>query len=89
MAKAIRAETATVYFAPTANRRYITKRAAVRAEARALLTLKYPPEPAEYDESGRCTYAGWSWQDEPRSDELLRRVCRLVVKTVQEKEAEK
>lgn len=70
--------TATVFLAPTARRRYLTKKAAVRAEARALIARKHPTEREEYDDMGRCTYAGFHWSQMPRADELFRRVCRMV-----------
>ena len=69
---------ATVYLAPTARRRYLTKKSAVRAEARALISRKHPTEKGEYDEAGMLTYEGWHWTSLPRSDVLFRRVCKMV-----------
>jgi hypothetical protein len=68
----------TVWLAPTAGRRYFTKRAAIHAEARARIEKKYPTEKSETDDTGRTTYGGWHWSSKPRADVLLRRVCRLV-----------
>jgi len=75
----VRPLTATVWLAPTARRRYLTKRAAITAEARALIKKKHPTERAEY-EQGRMIYSGWHWTSLPRADVLFRRVCRLVGK---------
>lgn len=55
---------ATVYLAPTAGRRYLTRKAAAAAEARALIRAKYP---TERDDAG---YSGWHWSN----DDRLRRV---------------
>lgn len=57
---------ATVYLAPTAGRRYLTRKAAANAEARALIRAKYPTERAEHD----VGYSGWHWSN----DDRLRRV---------------
>ena len=46
--------TKTVYRSTTKGRSYLTKSAAVNAEARALISKKHPPERADYDEIGRC-----------------------------------
>lgn len=71
---------AIVYYAPTAKRRYLTRRAAVSAEARAIIKDKYPNEDTEHDDSGRCTYPGWCWRELNRSEVLHRRLCRLINK---------
>lgn len=68
----------TVWLAPTARRRYLTKRAAIHAEARARIQAKYPSERSHSDEFGRIEDPGFHWSSLPRSDVLLRRVCRLV-----------
>lgn len=78
MERVVRAMPATVYLAPTARRRYLTRRAAIRAEARALIARKYPTEEDEYDDMGRCTYGGFHWTQMPRADELFKRVCRML-----------
>ena len=75
---AIKPMPAIVYHAPTARRRYLTKKSAVRAEARALISRKHPTEKGEYDDMGRLTYEGWHWTNLPRSDVLFRRVCKMV-----------
>lgn len=63
-----------VYHSTAARRTYLTRRAAIHAEARALITRKYPLESAEWD----VGYPGWNWRELPRSDVLWRRVVRLV-----------
>jgi hypothetical protein len=74
----VRGQAATVWFAPTARRRFLTKRAAIAAEARALIEARHPRERQESDERG-ITYPGWSWRELPRSDVLYRRVSRMVL----------
>lgn len=54
----IEEEKATVYRATTAGRRFLTKRAAINAEARAILDKEWPREPAEYDAKGFRIYPG-------------------------------
>ena len=80
-------QTATVWLAPTAGRRYLTKRSAINAEARALILAKHPTEQAERDEIGQ-TYPGWHWSNMPRAEVLLRRVKRLVERHVTKRESE-
>lgn len=69
-------ETATVYRG--GGRRWFSQRAAIKAEAIAIIKRKHPTEPSEHDEMGRCIDPGWHWTSLPRSDVLLRRVCRMV-----------
>ena len=45
----IQTQTATVYYAPTKGRRYLTKRAAIKAEAVAIILKKYPRKDYEPD----------------------------------------
>lgn len=67
----IRVQQATVYFAPTAGRRYLTKRAAINKEARAIIKKYFPDERAcrgEIDGCGPygCGDKGWSLEvDQP------------------------
>lgn len=75
--RTIEARTRVVFYAPTARRHYMSKAAAVKAEARALIKQRYPTEAAERDHIGQ-TYPGFHWMDMPRSDVLYRRVCRVV-----------
>jgi hypothetical protein len=71
----IEERTRKVFYSPKAGRCYLTKRAAIYAEARAIIEERYPSENAE-DDTG---YEGWYWKTSiPRSDVLLRRVARLV-----------
>lgn len=69
--------TRTVYKATTKGRCYLTKAAAIRAEARALIENRHPSERA-YMERGYVVDPGWHWTALPRHEVLYRRVCRLV-----------
>lgn len=71
-----------VFYAETANRHYLTKRAACRAEAAARIRAKYPSEEMETDDGGRTTYPGWHWTQLNRADVLLRRYSRIIFKSV-------
>lgn len=70
----VTAELATVYRASTKGRRYLSKQAAIKAEARAIIMRKHPTERYENDTG----YPGFHWRGLPRSHVLLRRVMRLV-----------
>lgn len=70
--------TRTVYRSPSKGRCYLTKKAAIKAEARALIEAKHPTEAAEHDYEAGYYYPGWYWTALPRSDVLYRRVCRLI-----------
>jgi len=74
----IEMETRTVYRSTTKGRRYLTKAAAITAEARAIIGAKHPSERPEYDRDGRCIDSGFHWSSMERSDVLFRRVRRLV-----------
>lgn len=57
-----------VYFAPTKGRRYFSKQAAIRAEAKAIINKHFPPEiPSPCGEHcGWCNDPGWSLEvDQP------------------------
>lgn len=75
-------EQATVYRG--GGRRWLTRRAAIRAEAVAIIKCKHPTERSETDKQGRCIDPGWHWTDLPRADVLLRRVARMVSATLAE-----
>jgi hypothetical protein len=55
----------------------MTLRAAINAEARAIIQRKYPIEKAEY-ENGHMIYPGSYWRDLPNSDKLYRRMVRVI-----------
>ncbi len=76
----IEATTRTVFRATTKGRTYLTKAAAIKAEARALIEKRHPTEKGEFDGNGYQTDPGWHWMNIHRSDVLYRRVCRLVKK---------
>ncbi len=68
---AVTVETATVYRG--GGRRWFSRRAAVHAEAVAIIKRKHPTE--RFDSE---TGDGFHWTELPRSEVLLRRVRRLV-----------
>lgn len=70
-----------VWFSPARGRHFLTRRAAIRAEAHAKIFDRYPYERPDY-ENGFLTYPGYSIQhDEPeRYQKLLRRMMRLIDK---------
>ncbi len=64
--------TVLVYYSPTRNRRYFSKEAAIKAEAKARIFKKYPSEPYESDTG----YAGYNiWDDRP---EFYQRALRFL-----------
>ena len=71
----IEKQQATVFYAPKAGRRYFTKSAAIKAEAKAIIYAKYPRESFEPD-------TGYSFDIETdcpkRYAIMFRRMCRLV-----------
>lgn len=70
-------KTRTVYFSSAANRTYLTKRAAVSAEAGKLIERKYPTEPYESD-----TGAGWHWKSDARLVRLHKRLVRRILRSL-------
>ena len=65
-------EVVKVYYSPTMNRRYFSKEAAIKAEAKARIFKKYPSEPYESDTG----YAGYNiWDDRP---EFYQRALRFL-----------
>jgi hypothetical protein len=63
----IATQQAKVYFAPTARRRFLTKPAAINAEARAIIKKHIRDEPAHdcsEEECGWCRDPGWRFEDE-------------------------
>lgn len=70
----IERQPATVFWAPTARRRYFTRKAAADAEARALIRAKYPTERPDPDVS----FGGWHWQQDDRLCRLHRRLATRI-----------
>jgi len=67
-----------VYYSPTANRTFITKRGAANAEACAKIRKKYPSEP--YDP---CTGTGFHWiNDLPNGEKIQKRLSDLIFKAI-------
>lgn len=67
-----------VWYAPTAKRHYLTRRAACWSEARAKVERKYPSEPYERD-----TGAGWSWREDEHLCKLVSRIFRRIYRSSQ------
>lgn len=73
----IEEQTAKVWYSPARGRRFLSKRAAIKAEAASLIEQRYPTEPQERDNIG-VTYAGFHWHSLPRAHVLHRRLCRII-----------
>lgn len=73
-------EVVKVYYSPTRNRRYFSKEAAIKAEAKARIFKKYPPEPYESDTG----YSGYNiWDDRPEFyQRALRFLSYLIKKSI-------
>ncbi|WP_414492025.1 hypothetical protein [Stenotrophomonas maltophilia] len=65
---------ATVYLAPTKGRRYLSKRSAVRAEARALLDRKYPAETGDESDG----FHSWHWSNDEHLQRVYERLARFI-----------
>lgn len=74
----IEPRTHLVWYAPTARRHFLSKRAACVGEARARIKAKYPTERTIFEEDE----PGWSWHDLPRSEELLKRYARVLFRSL-------
>ncbi|BCU55118.1 hypothetical protein ENKO_17120 [Enterobacter kobei] len=77
----ITVEMRKVYFSPSRGRHFLTRRAAIRAEAHAKIVERHPYERPDYD-NGFLTYPGYSIKhDEPeRYQKILRRMMRIIDK---------
>lgn len=83
---AITVDTAKVYRSSKKGRRYLTLKAAIHAEAVAIISNKYPRESPEFNDNGMCSYGGYYWREDiPRSDVLLRRLSRIVRNSIEAK----
>lgn len=76
--------TKKVWFSPARGRHFLTRRAAIRAEAHAKIFDRYPYERPDYD-NGFLTFPGYSIQhDEPeRYQKMLRRMMRIIDKSTE------
>lgn len=74
----ITSEVSIVFYSQLKGRRYLSKSAAINAEARALIEKKHPTEKPECGPNGGLMDDGWHWSQLERSDTLLRRVRRMV-----------
>lgn len=84
----IEAHPATVYLAPTAGRRFLTKKAAINKEARAIIRKHFPEEkscPCSPEHCGMCGYRGWSLEvDQPeRFARHYRRLTKALARSIQ------
>jgi hypothetical protein len=75
----VKASTTTVY--KGGGRRWLTLDTAVKSEAKAIIKRKHPTEPFDSETGG-----GFYWRELPRSDVLLRRMCRLVMAEFKQQE---
>lgn len=73
----------TVYRAPTAGRRYLSKRAAARAEARALMERKYPAERGDETDG----WHHWHWSNDARLNHVYERLVRMIARRTKALEA--
>ena len=73
-----------VWFSPARGRHFLTRRAAIRAEAHAKIIDRYPYERPDYD-NGFLTFPGYSIQhDDPdRYAKMLRRLMRIIDKNTE------
>lgn len=79
---AIQKRTREVFYSEVANKHFFTKKAAIRAEARAIVSNRYPSERPEY-EDGVLVYPGYHVPDSiywPMVDA----VCKAIVNGDQE-----
>lgn len=73
----------TVYKSSFNGRRYLTKQAAIRAEAIAIILKKYPTESPQYSDGYGLIHDGWHWSEINNSKKMLRRLMRKIRKTVE------
>lgn len=71
----------TAYLAPTKGRAYLTKDAAAYAEARAMITRKYPTE-REEKENGRVVATGWHWTEDDRLCKVYTRLAQRLRRAI-------
>ncbi len=83
---AIQRDVVAVYYAPTRGRRYLTARAAARAEASARLAEKYPTEHAEY-ENGMMYYPGFHWSSDESLKQVHKRYMRLLLRALKQEQS--
>ena len=76
----IEAQAATIYLAPTAGRRFLTKKAAINKEARAIIKKYHPDELGCPGLACDCGDPGWSLErDQP---ERFARYYRLLTRAL-------
>lgn len=79
----IERQTTTTYYAPTKRRRYFTKSAAIKAEAKAIIKKHFPDERGCSEPFCECGDPGWSLEiDQPeRWSRYYRKLCAALRKT--------
>lgn len=77
---AIRIERAKVYVAPSRGRRFLTARAAARAEAAAVMVGRYPTERGDE----RDGYSSWHWSSDERLVRVHARLTRMLLKKLRQ-----
>lgn len=84
----ITSTTATVWHSSIKGRRYLSRRAAIDAETRAIIYRLYPPEKPEFDNVG-MTYPGYDIKhdDHERYEKLHRRIKRLIERSAEARNA--
>ena len=68
-----------VFKAPTKGRCYLSAKSAAKAEARAMLNKKYPPEEGEF-KNGMMYSPGWNWSLDDRLNRVYDRLTRRILK---------
>ena len=78
------AQQTTVYLAPTAGRRFLTKAAAINKEARAIIKKHFPevqPHDCDAETCGWCRDPGWSLEhDQPERFQRYYRMLTAALK---------
>ncbi len=73
-----------VYRSPSMRRCFLSAASAADAEARALLSKKYPPERAAYEDSGRMYDPGYHWREDARLVLVHARLKRRILRKFRE-----
>jgi len=68
----------TAFYAPTANRSYLTRKGAAHAEASALIRKKYPTEKPGWQDGPYAT--GWHWHQDERLCRLHTKLFNIIMK---------
>ena len=78
---AIQAVQRKVFYAPTANRHFFSKRAAAKREVSAMMDNKYPTEYPEINwYTGQQITAGGHWSEDDRLRRVHDRLSRIIMR---------